>query len=366
MSDYSASDRAHMARALCLAERGVHTAYPNPMVGCVLVRDDEIVGEGFHKAAGEAHAEVHALVAAGDKARGATAYVTLEPCAHHGKTPPCVDALIEAGVADVVAALEDPYPEVAGRGFAALEKAGIGVRVGLMRTAAEELMSGFLSRVTRGRPFVRLKIASSLDGRIAMANGESQWITGPEARADVQRLRARSGAIMTGIGTVLADDPSLTVRDASLDTDGRQPLRVVLDKGLRMPLSAEMLGLPGNTLIYCIDDSGRQPLIDAGAEIVKVAEKDGMVHLAAVLDDLGARAINDLLVEAGPALAGSLVETQLVDELVIYQAPHIMGSETMGMFQTPSWCELADRQSLEITDVRSVGADTRITARLTG
>ncbi|MEE8426970.1 MAG: bifunctional diaminohydroxyphosphoribosylaminopyrimidine deaminase/5-amino-6-(5-phosphoribosylamino)uracil reductase RibD [Woeseiaceae bacterium] len=366
MSDYSAIDRAHMERALSLAERGVYTAYPNPMVGCVIVRDGEIVGEGYHKAAGEAHAEVNALAAADDKARGATAYVTLEPCAHHGKTPPCIDALIDAGIAAVVAALEDPYPKVAGRGFAALEKAGIGVRVGLMRAEAEELLRGFLSRVTRGRPFVRLKIASSLDGRIAMANGESQWITGPVARADVQRLRARSGAIMTGIGTVLADDPSLTVRDASLDTGGRQPLRVVLDKDLRMPLSAEMLGLPGDTVIYCVDDRKRQALVDAGAEVVKIAADDGLVQIAAVLDDLGARAINELLVEAGPALAGSLVENQLVDELVIYQAPHIMGSETMGMFQTPSWVELADRQTLEITDVRSVGADTRITARLTG
>lgn len=336
------------------------------MVGCVLVRDDEIVGEGFHQAAGEAHAEIDALTAAGDKARGATAYVTLEPCVHHGKTLPCTDALIDAGVAEVVAALEDPFPEVAGRGFAALKSAGIRIRVGLMQTAVEELLGGFLSRVTRGRPFVRMKIASSIDGCIAMANGESQWITGPVARADVQRLRARSGAIMTGIGTVLADDPSLTVRDASLDTAGRQPLRVVLDNGLRMPLSAEMLVLPGKTLIYCIDDSRRQPLLDAGAEIVKAVEDNGLVQIAAVLDDLGAREINDLLVEAGPVLAGSLIEKQLVDELVIYQAPHIMGSETMGMFRTPSWAALADRQALEITDVRRVGTDTRITARLTG
>jgi diaminohydroxyphosphoribosylaminopyrimidine deaminase/5-amino-6-(5-phosphoribosylamino)uracil reductase len=355
-----------MARALYLAKRGSHTAHPNPMVGCVLVRDDEIVGEGFHQAAGEAHAEIDALTAAGDKARGATAYVTLEPCVHHGKTLPCTDALIDAGVAEVVAALEDPFPEVAGRGFAALKSAGIRIRVGLMQTAIEELLGGFLSRVTRGRPFVRMKIASSIDGCIAMANGESQWITGPVARADVQRLRARSGAIMTGIGTVLADDPSLTVRDASLDTAGRQPLRVVLDNGLRMPLSAEMLVLPGKTLIYCIDDSRRQPLLDAGAEIVKAVEDNGLVQIAAVLDDLGAREINDLLVEAGPVLAGSLIEKQLVDELVIYQAPHIMGSETMGMFRTPSWAALADRQALEITDVRRVGTDTRITARLTG
>ena len=353
-----------MGRALRLARRGQYTAHPNPLVGCILVRDDEVVGEGWHQVAGEAHAEINALRSAGDKANGAVAYVTLEPCAHHGKTPACIDALIEAGVSDVCVAMQDPFPKVAGRGIAALADAGIHVRVGLMRPAAEELNVGFLSRVIRGRPYVRIKIASSLDGCIAMAGGQSQWITGPAARADVQRLRARSGAIMTGIGTVQSDDPSLTVRDPALDTGGHQPLRVVLDSHLRMPLSARMLALPGKTLIYCFAIERQQPLIDAGAEVVGVEAAGEQVEVAAVLRDLADRGVNDVLVEAGPALAGRLLEEGHVDELVIYQAPHIMGSQTMGMFRTPGWTELADRRALMITDVRRVGADTRITARL--
>jgi diaminohydroxyphosphoribosylaminopyrimidine deaminase/5-amino-6-(5-phosphoribosylamino)uracil reductase len=218
MAEFSAAESAFMARALRLAERGVYTAHPNPMVGCVLVRDGEIVGEGWHEAAGEAHAEINALQAAGAKARGATAYLTLEPCSHEGRTPPCAPALIDAGIGEAVIAMEDPFPAVRGNGRAALEAAGIAVRSGLMQEAAKVLNAGFLSRVQRGRPFVRVKVASSLDGAIAMKSGESQWITGPEARADVQRLRARSGAILTGIGTVLADDPALNVRHEDLDT----------------------------------------------------------------------------------------------------------------------------------------------------
>jgi diaminohydroxyphosphoribosylaminopyrimidine deaminase/5-amino-6-(5-phosphoribosylamino)uracil reductase len=355
-----------MAQALRLAERGLYTAHPNPMVGCVLVRDGEPVGEGWHKSAGEAHAEIDALNVAGERAKGATAYVTLEPCSHHGKTPPCTDALINVGVAQVVVGVLDPNLKVNGQGIAVLNDAGIVTRVGLLQGQVEKLLRGFLSRVTRGRPFVRLKMACSIDGCIAMSNGQSQWITGPEARADVQRFRARSGAIVTGIGTVLADDPSLTVRDASIDTGDRQPLRVVLDDGLRMPLSAEMLALPGVTLIYCSDDRKGHALVDAGAEIIKVDKVDGHVNAAAVLSDLAAREVNDVLVEAGPALAGHLIANELVDELVIYQAPHIMGSETMGMFTTPRWTELSDRKVLDITDVRRVGTDTRITARITG
>ena len=355
-----------MAHALQLAERGLYTAHPNPMVGCVLVRDDKVVGEGWHEVAGEAHAEINALNAAGDKARGATMYVTLEPCSHHGKTPPCADALIESGVAEVVIGLQDPNPEVNGIGFGALAAAGIQTRVGLMQDEVEKLLRGFLSRVTRGMPFVRLKVAASLDGCIAMSNGESQWITGPEARSDVQRLRASSGAVLTGIGTVLADDPSLTVRDEAIDAGGKQPLRVVLDNDLRMPLSAEMLALPGQTLIYCTADQKRQPLTDAGAEVVRVGCDDGLVDAKAVLADLASREINDVLIEAGPALAGYLITNALVDELVIYQSPHIMGSETMGMFLTPKWTGLADRLALDITDVRNIGSDTRITAQLAG
>jgi diaminohydroxyphosphoribosylaminopyrimidine deaminase/5-amino-6-(5-phosphoribosylamino)uracil reductase len=366
MTEFSATDNAHMARALRLAERGQYTAHPNPMVGCVLVRDGAVVGEGWHHIAGDAHAEINALRAAGDKAKGATVYVTLEPCSHHGKTPPCVDALIAAGVSEVVIGLEDPNPEVNGQGLRALAAAGVPTRVGLMKGAISSLIRGFLGRVTRQRPHVRLKMASSLDGCIAMASGESQWITGADARADVQRLRARAGAIMTGIGTVLADDPSLTVRDTSLDTGGKQPLRVVLDKDLRMPLSAEMLGLAGETVVYCCAGKTRQELVDEGAEIVRVAGKRDRVDAEAVLQDLAKREINDVLVEAGPTLAGSLIVDDLVDELVIYQSPHIMGSETRGMFRTPTWTELADRRTLEIADVRRVGKDTRITARLAG
>ena len=351
-----------MARALRLAERGRYSAHPNPMVGCVLVRDGDIVGEGWHEAAGEAHAEVNALRDAGEAARGATAYVTLEPCSHDGKTPPCAPALIDAGIADAVIAMQDPFPAVSGSGVAALEQAGITVRSGLMRAAAEELNAGFLSRVHRGRPFVRLKVGTSLDGAIAMKSGESQWITGPEARADVQRMRARSGAILTGIGTVLADDPALTVRDENIDTRGRQPLRAVVDTRLRMPLSASMLDMPGTTLIYCVDDENQAPL--PSADVVKVSASGEQADLSVVLDDLGQREINDVLVEAGPTLSGAMLADRLVDELVIYQAPHIMGSETLPMFSTPSWSTLGDRLDLDIIESRTIGRDLRITARI--
>jgi diaminohydroxyphosphoribosylaminopyrimidine deaminase/5-amino-6-(5-phosphoribosylamino)uracil reductase len=358
------ADSAHMARALQLAARGRYGAHPNPMVGCVIVRDGTVVGEGWHALAGEAHAEIHALDEAGEAARGATAYVTLEPCAHHGKTPPCADALIEAGVSRVVVATQDPYEEVAGRGLARLLEAGIDAEVGLMQAAAEALNEGFIARVTRGRPFVRLKMAASLDGATAMASGESQWITGPEARRDVQSLRASSGAIMTGIGTVQADDPSLTVRD--IDTHGRQPLRVVLDSRLRMSPGARMLSLPGQTLVCCTEGYDDEPLAAAGAEVLICGAHGDVVNVFEVIAALAEREINEVLVEAGHRLTGYLLEKDLVDELVIYQSPHIMGSNTRGMFATPAWEALADRKTLTIGDVRRVGKDTRITARLTG
>jgi len=364
MPAFSAAESAYMARAMRLAARGQYTARPNPMVGCVLVSDGNIVGEGWHEISGEAHAEINALNAAGDRAAGATAFVTLEPCSHEGKTPPCAPALIEAGVAEVIMAMPDPFPDVAGAGIAALESAGISVRTGLMGEAAAELNQGFLSRVERGRPYVRLKVGASLDGAIAMTSGESQWITGPDARADVQRLRALSGAILTGIGTVLADDPAMNVRLESLDTAGQQPVRAVLDSSLRIPLSAGMLALPGTTVVYCADDSGRQPLVDAGVDVVKVDAEDDYVDAAAVLADLAKREINDVLVEAGPAVTGNLLSRGLVDELVIYQAPHIMGSETMSMFRTPGWQALSDRLDVEIADLRRVGRDIRITVRV--
>lgn len=352
-----------MARALTLARRGRFAAHPNPMVGCVLVRDGNVIGAGWHARCGGPHAEINALATV-DDAVGATVYVTLEPCAHHGKTPPCADALIEAKVAEVVFSMHDPFDQVSGRGAETLADAGIRIRSGLLKSAAEELNRGYLSRLRRGRPFVRLKVAASIDGATAMQNGASQWITGTEARVDVQRLRAESGAVLSGIGTVLADDPSFTVRDESIDTAARQPLRAIVDSTLRLPLSARMLCLPGTTIVYCSDDADRGPLEAAGAEVVRVAPQGDGLDLTRVLDDLGRRDVNDVLVEAGPRLSGSLLVEGLVDELVIYQAPHIMGSETVSMFRTTEWTELANRRALQITDVRRFGADTRITARL--
>jgi len=269
---------------------------------------------------------------------------------------------VAAGVARVVAAMQDPNPEVAGRGFERLEAAGIRVETGLLEASAATLNRGFVSRMTRARPFVCLKIAASIDGAIAMASGESQWITGPEARADVQRLRARSGAILTGIGTVLADDPLLTVRD--VDTLGRQPLRVVLDSRGRMPPGARMFSAPGNTLVACLEGVASSFPDGEAVERRSYGGRDGRIDVAQVLADLAVRGINDVLVEAGPGLAGSLVEAGLVDELVIYQSPHIMGSETRRMLETPGWTTLADRRTLDIVDVRRFGGDTRITARI--
>ncbi len=355
-----------MARALRLAERGRYTAHPNPMVGCVLVSDGEIVGEGFHAKTGEAHAEVHALRQAADRARGAVAYVTLEPCAHHGKTPPCSDALIGAGVKKVIAAMKDPFSSAETQGLNALADAGISVDVGLMQSAAARLNRGFLQRIGQRRPFVCLKLAASIDGAMAMHSGESQWITGAAARADVQRLRARCGAVMTGIGTVLADDPSLNVRAADIDTGGLQPIRVVIDSRLRMPLAASMLALPGKTLICCVGKPDARNFKNSNAEVMSFPAIEHRVDVDAVLKELAARGINDVLVETGPGLAGHLLEQGLVDELVVYQAPHILGSQTMGMVTTPSMTSLADRKSLTITDIRRIGSDTRITATLSG
>lgn len=349
-----------MARALRLARRGQYSARPNPMVGCVIVLDGRVVGEGWHARTGEPHAEINALAEAGASARGATVYVTLEPCAHHGRTPPCSEALIAAGVARVVMATSDPFEQVAGRGAAALRSAGIEVRSGLQEDAARALNAGYFSRVKHGRPRLRLKIAASLDGATAMSSGESQWITGKEARRDVQRLRARSGAIMTGVDTVLADDPSLTVRDLAAGIE--QPVRVVVDTHARMPAGAKMLSADGETRVYCTVDPERRPADRDRVTWATVPLRDAHVDLAAVLDDLGNRGINDLLVECGPRLAGALLAQDRVDELVIYQSPHIMGSEVRPMFKTPGWQRLGDRRGLDITDVRRLGADTRLTA----
>lgn len=360
-------DVAWMARALRLAERGLYTTDPNPRVGCVLVKDGEVIGEGWHARAGEPHAEVHAIREAGERARGATAYVTLEPCNHHGRTPPCSEALVAAGVARVVAAMEDPNPRVAGSGLARLREAGIEVRENVLAAQAEAVNPGFCKRMRTGLPWVRVKLAMSLDGRTAMASGESRWITGDAARADVQRLRARSSAIVTGIGTVLADDPSLNVRLAADELAGvapvRQPLRVVLDSRLRMSATARMLGLEGDTLVFACreDDSAARALREAGAEVT-VVDGDGRPSPEAVLRELGRRECNEVLVETGPTLAGAFVSVGLVDELVVYLAPHLMGDNGRGLLSLPGLERMEQRIELEFREVRAVGRDWRITA----
>lgn len=361
--EFSADEHAHMAHALRLARLGLYTAHPNPRVGCVLVNEGVVVGVGWHRKTGEAHAEIAALADAGEKARGACAYVTLEPCSHHGKTPPCAAALIAAGVTEVIAAMVDPNNKVSGKGQQCLADAGVSVRSGLKQDEAISLNAGFLSRMQRERPFVRLKMASSLDGRTAMADGQSRWITGDAARQDVQRLRASSGAVMTGIGTVLTDDPSLTVRRTDLGNDGMQPLRVVLDSDLRMPVTAGMLRLPGKTAVFCGGGRDSRALVAAGAAVHVVARQRSGLDLRAVLGKLAQLEINDVLVEAGQSLAGALLAAGLVDELVIYQAPHIMGSETRGMFVTPEWQAMDRKLALDIVDLRKFGADMRIIAR---
>ena len=361
MTKFSQTDHRHMARALQLARKGLTTAHPNPRVGCVLVRDGAVIGEGWHRAAGEAHAEVNAIAAAGGSAEGATAYVTLEPCASTGKTGPCTEALIRAGVARVIFAEDDPSQHAEGRRSTTLEHAGVELASGLMQAEARKLNEGFLMRISKHRPFVRLKVAASLDGATAMRNGESRWITGEPARRDVQTLRAMSGAILTGVGTVLADDPLLTVRDTSLVM--RQPLRVVIDSRLRTPPAARLLAQPGNTALFCTEDRGRRALEESGAAVYRVATDRGRVDLSAVLPTLADLGINNVLVEAGPGLSGSLLAGGHVDELVIYQAPHMMGSETMGIITTPGWTSLTDRLQLEILEVRRVGQDLKIVAR---
>jgi diaminohydroxyphosphoribosylaminopyrimidine deaminase/5-amino-6-(5-phosphoribosylamino)uracil reductase len=352
---FAAADHAHMAHALRLAERGLYTTPPNPRVGCVIVKDGAVVGEGWHERAGAPHAEVHALARAGGHARGATAYVTLEPCSHHGRTPPCAEALINAGVVRVVAAMTDPNPLVAGGGIAMLTLAGIQAEVGLLETEARALNPGFVSRMTRGRPWVRLKTAATLDGRTALANGQSQWITGEAARADVQRLRARACAILTGSGTVCADDPRMTVRD--LDT-GRQPLRVVVDSALRTPPGAALL--PALIACHHATPDARGPLEAAGAEIAELPGADGRTDLAALLVLLAQRGVNELHVEAGAALNGALLAAGLIDEWVAYVAPIAIGEPARGLFADAAPGTLAGAARFELTDLRRIGTDLRL------
>lgn len=358
---FTAVDHGMMGRALQLAENGLWTTSPNPRVGCVLVRDGWIVGEGWHEKAGEPHAEVHALRAAGPKARGATAYVTLEPCSHHGRTPPCAEALIAAGVSRVVAAMTDPNPLVAGKGLALLQAAGIETSNGLLENEANELNIGFVSRMTRGRPWLRLKAAASLDGKTALNNGVSQWITGPEARRDGHRWRARACAILTGIGTVRDDDPQLNVRE--VDTP-RQPLRVVVDSKLETPLSARILQ-GGQVLIAgAVDDAARQAALRAaGAEVLILPNAQGKVELKTLLEELGRRGINEVHAEAGFKLNGSLLREGLVDELLLYLAPCLIGHDASGLFNLPELTSLDGKQRLQVRDLRQIGADIRVLAR---
>lgn len=358
-----ALDSAFMARALHLARRGIFTTDPNPNVGCVVVSGDTIVGEGWHESAGGPHAEVAALDAAGEAARGATAYVTLEPCCHHGRTPPCTDALIEAGIARVVFASRDPNPEVAGEGETQLISAGIDVNVGVLDVEARLINRGYMKRMQSGRPHVVSKIAASLDGRTALASGVSQWITGDAARADVQRLRAAASAILTGVGTVAADDPSLNVRAAELG-DVRQPARVIVDSELRMPENARTLTLPGDIVVFaCMDSAANRAALEAHGVRVEIvaAATGGGVDLDAVLERLAESGVNDVLVEAGARLNGTLLRLGLIDELIVYVAGSVLGDEARGMFDIGELTDMSERAEFVLAEVRHVGENLRLT-----
>jgi len=353
-----------MTRALELARLGIYSTPPNPAVGCVLVRDGRIVGEGHHRRTGDPHAEVHALEAAGEAARGATAYVNLEPCSHFGRTPPCTQALLAAGVARVVCSLRDPNPRVAGGGLEELARAGVAVESGLLASDAAELNRGFLRRMSSGRPWVTLKVGASLDGRTALASGASRWITGEAARADVQRLRARAAAVVTGIGTVLTDDPELTVRDPGLELLGRRPLRVVLDSRLRIPVTARVLDESAPAIVFTT-----QAAPDASAfgerriRIETLPGRDGRIDLAALLDRLGALECNEILVEAGPELAGAFLEDRRVDEFVLYVTPCVLGDTARPMFRLPPLERMTDRYDFRIHDADRIGDDLRMVFR---
>lgn len=363
MTGFNDPDRERMQRALELAERGLFTTTPNPRVGCVLVRDARIIGEGWHERAGEAHAELLALAAArarGEATRGATAYVTLEPCNHHGRTPPCTEALLAAGITRVVAAMRDPNP-LAAQGGERLQAAGIAVEYGLGESEARELNRGWIKRLSDGRPWVRVKIASSLDGKTALDNGASQWITGPEARADGHRWRARSCAILTGIGTVLRDDPQLTVR--AVETS-RQPLCVIVDRHGELPATARVLDGDSVLVVSAAARPGSWP---GHVRHVQLPGPDGRVDLAAMMAFLAAQGINELQVEAGAKLNGALLAAGLIDELLLYLAPSLLGEPARGMFALPTpLAQLAQRVALHIHDSARLGADWRLLARVIG
>jgi len=362
---FSAQDCQWMAHALRLAEQGLYSSSPNPRVGCVLVADGNIVGSGWHQRTGEAHAEINAINEAGEAARGATAYVTLEPCSHYGRTPPCAEALIAAGIVRVVVAVADPNPQVAGAGSEKLRAAGIVVEIGLMETEARGLNRGFFTRMTHGTPWIRSKTGMSLDGRTALANGVSQWITGEASRLDVQHWRARSCVVLTGIGTVLADDPRLNVREVKTD---RQPLKVVVDSQLRTPFNAKILlnAQGGKVLIYTATSDRKKSAIleQGGASVCVLPSDNGRVDLNAVMRDLAQRGCNEVLVEAGSTFNGALLRAGLVDELLLYIAPQLLGDVARGMAQLGELTNLDQRVNLKWQDVRQVGNDLRILVKV--
>lgn len=361
MTDFTPDDHRFMTQALRLAEQGLYSTMPNPRVGCVVVKDGKVIGEGAHLKAGTPHAEVHALSQAGDLSKGATAYVTLEPCSHHGRTPPCAEALINAGVTKVIIAMQDPNPLVEGQGVAALQAAGIQVSTGLMQKQAHDLNVGFVARMTQKKPFVRSKIAASLDGKTALSNGTSQWITGPAARANVQHWRARSCAILTGIGTVLQDNPSLTVREIDID---RQPLCVVVDSRLRMPLDAKLLKNQQVLIAYATDDTNKAEQLTAmGISLLCIPNADGKVCLSSLLQHLASTEVNEVMVEGGDGLNGALMALKLIDELVIFYAPKLMGSDGKGMFALPALQTMEEVVSIDVYDVRQFGDDIRVLAK---
>lgn len=366
---FSDFDRFAMQRALVLAARGLESTDPNPRVGCVIAQRGRIIGEGWHERAGEAHAEIAALHAAGGGAASAAVYVTLEPCSHHGRTPPCTEALIAARVARVVYATADPNPLVNGRGAAALRAAGIAVEAGLMEQEAAELNAGFFKRMRQGRPLVRVKLAMSLDGRTALANGESRWITGEAARSDVQQWRARSSAVLTGVGTVLADDPRLDVRlpDETPGRARRQPLRIVLDTRLRTPLASRLLQTGGEVLILtgvaAPDDARAVSLAAHGARLESLPTAAGRLALPAVLDRLGELELNEVLVEAGATLAGELLRQSLIDELLLYVGPRLLGPDGRSLVTLPKLAGLAAAPTFAFFEMQQLGEDLRLRLR---
>ncbi|KWT04144.1 bifunctional diaminohydroxyphosphoribosylaminopyrimidine deaminase/5-amino-6-(5-phosphoribosylamino)uracil reductase [Pseudomonas amygdali pv. aesculi] len=369
LTEQAALDVHYMARALELARNGLYSTHPNPRVGCVIVRDGQIVGEGWHVRAGEPHAEVHALRQAGELARGATAYVTLEPCSHQGRTPPCADALVNAGLARVVAAMQDPNPDVSGRGLLRLMNAGIGVQCGVLESEARALNKGFLKRMETGQPYIRVKMAMSLDGRTAMASGESQWITGPEARSAVQRLRAQSSVVLTGADTVLADKARLTVRPDELGLNAEltalaaapPPLRVLIDGRLRVPLDAPFFQAGSALVVTCAAASARGRYQEEGHEMLALADSAGHVDLRKLMGELATRGVNEVLVEAGPRLAGAFARLGLVDEFQIFIAGKFLGSSARPLLDLPL-AQMSEALELNIVQMRAVGNDWRVIA----